>query len=143
MEVTADGDPASSHLADLLPRFYFVSRPNVNFREMRVQREQVIIMLNHHEVSVKNCPRGIDRHIVWSRKEDNPIPCRVDRSPQLIDEFHPAMRITRPVGGGSEGIRSLYGIIIGWMNGSLEDEMSIGDAEVGSVRVAGDWRICR
>lgn len=99
-------------------------------------------MLNHNKVAIKNCPRGINCYLVWTCEDDNPLPRRMDRSPQLVDKLHAAMRVARPVACRRERIRSLHRIIRRRVDRSLEEEMSIGNAEIGGEGIAGNWSRC-
>src|SRR6185503_3585813 len=99
-------------------------------------------MLNHDEITVEVPPGCIDRFLIGSRKNDGSLRYGMDGGSSGIGEFDPVMRLTSPVGSGAITIARINEIISRRLDGSLEDEITVGHAKLGSKWIAGRLGYC-
>ena len=87
-------------------------------------------MLDDNQIAIEIRPWTIDRLVIGSCKDDDPIGSCVDRRAEFIEELDTVMRITRPVGGGGVRIGCIDGCIRRRLDRPLQEEMSVADTEV-------------
>lgn len=108
MEVTAGRYAGLANFADRITGCDALSLPDKDLRKVSIQGIEVILMFDHDQVSIVIRPGAVDRLAVRSGENHCPISGGMDRRAELVQKFHPAVRITRPVGGGGIAIRRVY-----------------------------------
>src|SRR5687767_3958806 len=99
-------------------------------------------MLNYDEITVEVPPGCIDRFLIGSCKNDRSFRRGMDEGSSRVGEFDPVMRLAGPVGSGAIAIDRIDEIVSRRLDGSLEDEMTVGGAKLGSKWIAGRLGYC-
>jgi len=130
MQVAADRHTGLPDLANFCPDSHRIPDPHIDLREVRIQREQAILMLDHDQVTIEIRPGRVDCFGIWARKQDRPARRGIDRRPAGVGKLDSVMWLARPVRGRGIEIAWIHFVIGGRMYRPLQDEMSVGNASV-------------